>query len=184
MQILGDIADDCQRAGEVIWRLRGLLSREESARQPLSLNQVAHDVQHLLRSELITRHVRMTMALGDNLPEVVADRVQLQQVVLNLALNALDAMSEHEPADRHMVIATSSPGSFVQVDVRDQGPGIAAEHLGRLFDPFFTTKPSGLGMGLRICSSIVRSHGGRIWAANNAEGGATFSFTVPLPPPQ
>ena len=80
-------------------------------------------------------------------------------------------------------IATSSPGSFVQVDVRDQGPGIAAEHLGRLFDPFFTTKPSGLGMGLRICSSIVRSHGGRIWASNNAEAGATFSFTIPLPPP-
>jgi C4-dicarboxylate-specific signal transduction histidine kinase len=104
--------------------------------------------------------------------------------VLNLALNALDAMSEHEPADRHMVIATSRPGSFVQVDVRDHGPGIAGEHIGRLFDPFFTTKPSGLGMGLRICSSIVRSHGGRIWAANNAEGGATFSFTVPLPPPQ
>ena len=182
MQILGDIADDCQRAGEVIWRLRGLLSREESARQPLSLNQVAHDVQHLLRSELITRHARMTMALGDNLPEVVADRVQLQQVVLNLALNALDAMGEHESPDRHMVIATSRPGSFVQVDVRDHGPGIAGEHLGRLFDPFFTTKPSGLGMGLRICSSIVRSHGGRIWAANNADGGATFSFTVPLPP--
>jgi PAS domain S-box-containing protein len=182
MQILGDIADDCQRAGEVIWRLRGLLSRDESSRQSLSLNQVAHDVQHLLRSELITRHARMTMALGDSLPEVVADRVQLQQVVLNLALNALDAMSEHEPAERHMVIATSSPGSFVQVDVRDHGPGIAAEHLGRLFDPFFTTKPSGLGMGLRICSSIVRSHGGRIWAANNAEAGATFSFTIPLPP--
>ena len=80
-----------------------------------------------------------------------------------------------------MVIATSCPGSFVQVDVRDRGPGIAAEHLGRLFDPFFTTKPSGLGMGLRICSSIVRSHGGRIWAANNADAGATFSFTIPLP---
>ena len=184
LQILCDIADDCQRAGEVIWRLRGLLSREESERQPLSLNQVVHDVQHLLRSELITRRARMTMALVDSLPEVVADRVQLQQVVLNLALNALDAMSEHEPADRHMVIATSRPGSFVQVDVRDHGPGIAGEHIGRLFDPFFTTKPSGLGMGLRICSSIVRSHGGRIWAANNAEGGATFSFTVPLPPPQ
>jgi len=182
MQILGDIAEDCQRAGDVIWRLRGLLSREESARQLLSLNQVAHDVQHLLRSELITRHARMTMALRDGLPEVVADRVQLQQVVLNLALNALDAMSEQDSADRHMVIATSSPGRLVQVDVRDHGPGIAAEHLGRLFDPFFTTKPSGLGMGLRICSSIVRSHGGRIWASNNAGAGATFSFTIPLPP--
>jgi PAS domain S-box-containing protein len=182
MQILTDIADDCQRAGEVIWRLRGLLSREESARQPLSMNQVVHDVLHLLRSELITRRARMTMALGDSLPDVVADRIQLQQVLLNLALNALDAMSEHETADRHMVIATRCPGRFVQVDVRDHGPGIAHEHLGRLFDPFFTTKPSGLGMGLRICSSIVRSHGGRIWASNNADAGATFSFTVPVPP--
>ena len=181
MQILGDIADDCQRAGEVIWRLRGLLSREESARQPLSLNQVVHDVQHLLRSELITRHARMTMSLDEGLPEVVADRVQLQQVVLNLALNALDAMCEQDGSDRQLVLATSCPGSFVQVDVRDHGRGIASEHLGRLFDPFFTTKPSGLGMGLRICSSLVRAHGGRIWAINNPGAGATFSFTVPLP---
>ena len=184
MQILTDIADDCQRAGEVIWRLRGLLSREESARQPLSLNLVVHDVQHLLRSELITRHARLTLALNDDLPNVVADRIQLQQVVLNLALNALDAMSDHEMSDRQLLIATSSQGHFVQVDVRDHGPGIAPEHLGRLFDPFFSTKPSGLGMGLRICSSIVRAHGGRIWAVNNAESGATFSFTVPLPPPE
>jgi PAS domain S-box-containing protein len=178
-EIFGDIASDCRRAGQVIWRLRELLSRDAPARQPLAINQLVHDVEPLIRSELLTRHTAWSADLADDLPEVRADRIQILQVLLNLVLNAMDAMND-VPADRRRLsVRTSLADGAVKVSVRDAGEGVAPEHAEKLFEPFFTTKPSGLGMGLRICSSIVTAHGGRIWADSPADGGAAFHFTIP-----
>jgi PAS domain S-box-containing protein len=176
--MLSDIIAADQRAGEVIRRLRTWLSRDQFLPQPLDLNQVILDVEHLIRSELIMRHVRLTLKLESGLPEVAADRVQIQQVILNLALNGIEAMEDSAAADRHLVIETSAAGRGVQCAVRDRGTGIEPGHMDRLFDAFFSTKPTGLGIGLRICSSIISAHGGRIWAVNNDDGGATFFFTL------
>ncbi len=177
--MLSDIIEADQRAGDVIRRLRTWLSRDQFLPQPLDLNQVILDVEHLIRSELIMRHVRLTLELESALPEVAADRVQVQQVILNLALNGIEAMEDRPAGERHLVIRTSASGRDVQCAVRDRGTGIQADHMDRLFDAFFSTKPAGLGIGLRICSSIVSAHGGEIWAANNDDGGATFFFTLP-----
>jgi signal transduction histidine kinase len=181
-ELLRDIAEQGTRAGEVIRRLRGWIDRDQAPRQALCLTQVIRDVEHLIRSELIMRHVRLSTELADDLPPIMADRIQLQQVIVNLVLNAAEAMHNQPPDARHVRIRTSSSDGDVRVEVADRGPGIEAEHLDRLFDAFFSTKREGLGMGLRICSSIVRAHGGRIWAANNATDGATFFVTLPMEP--
>ncbi len=178
-EILADIVESDKRAGEVLHRLRGWLNRDRPSRQRLGVNQVIRDVEHLMRSELIVRQVLLTTELGSGMPDVVADRVQLQQVLLNLAQNAIQAMYDRPAAERQLVIRTSQDEGGVQVAVSDRGTGIRPEHMDRLFDPFFSTKAAGLGMGLRICSSILQSHGGRIWAANNADVGATFHFILP-----
>jgi PAS domain S-box-containing protein len=183
-EMLRDIAEQGTRAGEVIRRLRGWIDRDHPPRQALCLTHVVRDVEHLIHSELIMRSVRMSTELADDLPPIRADRIQLQQVIVNLVLNAVEAMHDQPPDARCVNIRTSSSDGEVRIEVSDRGPGIEAEHLDRLFDAFFTTKPEGLGMGLRICSSIVRAHGGRIWAANNATDGATFFISLPkeLPP--
>ncbi len=179
-EMLCEIVEDCERAGQVIRRLRAWLDRDHPARQACAVSQVIDDVAHLIRSELILRHVRLTTDLADLLPEVLADRVQLQQVLFNLVLNGIDAMSDRPPGERQIVIRVSCSVDDVQVAVRDSGTGISPQHMGRIFDAFFSTKPTGLGMGLRICSSIVGAHGGRIWAANNDDIGATLFFTLPV----
>jgi C4-dicarboxylate-specific signal transduction histidine kinase len=183
-ELLGDIAEQGTRAGDVIRRLRGWIDREPTPRQPLCVNHVIRDVELLIRSELILRHVTLRTELGESVPKIMADRVQLQQVIVNLVLNAADAMHEKPTDQRAVTIRTAaSPAEEeVLVEVADTGTGIRDEHLDRLFDAFFTTRPEGLGMGLRICSSIVRTHGGRIWAANNDHGGATLSFSIPMAP--
>jgi two-component system sensor kinase FixL len=179
-ETLDDIVEAGQRAGDVIGRLRTWLNREQFLPQQLDVNQVIMNVEHLIRSELILRHVRMSFELESGLPDVSADRVQVQQVILNLAMNGIDAMQDRPGPDRHLAISTSAIGDEVQIAVRDRGTGIRAEHMDKLFDAFFSTKPNGLGIGLRICASIVGAHGGRIWAANNDDGGgATFCFTLP-----
>jgi C4-dicarboxylate-specific signal transduction histidine kinase len=177
--MLGDIAEQGARAGEVIRRLRGWIDRDHGLRQALCVTQVIREVEHLIHSELIMRGVRVTTDLSSDLPKVLADRIQLQQVMVNLVLNAMEAMHERPPHERLITISTFATNGDVHIEVADQGPGINSEHLDRVFDAFFSTKAEGLGMGLRICSSIVRAHGGRIWAANNDSGGATFSFTLP-----
>jgi two-component system, LuxR family, sensor kinase FixL len=179
-EMLRDIAEQGTRAGEVIRRLRTWIDRDQPSRQPVSVNEVIRDVEHLIHSELIMRQVRLGTDFAEGLPAVVGDRVQLQQVIVNLVLNAVEAMHNGSPADRHVAIRTSRSDGDVLVEVADRGTGIRSDHLDRLFDAFFSTKPEGLGMGLRICSSIVRAHGGRIWAANNDEQGATFVFTLPI----
>ena len=128
---------------------------------------------------LIQRSVTVTTRLDPSLPSVAADRVQLQQVLLNLIMNACDAMGDNAPTDRHIWIATANDGAAVRVSVSDCGVGINRHPVDSVFEPFITSKVHGLGLGLSICRSIVDGHGGRMWAANNEDRGATFTFQLP-----
>jgi PAS domain S-box-containing protein len=178
--ILRDIADEDRRAGEVIRRLRTLLRRGEMPRQPLDVNDVARDVLRLAHSELIARGTTVSTQLAPGLPKVLGDRVALQQVLLNLVVNACDAMRQCTPPERELTVATTQDDDgAVRVAIVDRGAGIAPEGMDRIFEPFFTTKEHGLGLGLVICRSIVAAHGGRLGAVNNAGRGATFWFMLP-----
>jgi PAS domain S-box-containing protein len=181
--ILGDIADEDRRAGEVIRRLRALLRRGETARQLLDVNEVTSDVLRLARSELIGHGVTVSVQLATGLPKVRADRVALQQVLLNLILNACDAMRLEDPLRRELTVASTLDGdSGVRVAVVDRGAGLPSDGAECLFEPFFTTKEHGLGLGLVICRSLIASHGGRLGAVDNPDRGATFWFTLPTEP--
>jgi PAS domain S-box-containing protein len=178
---LGDIVEADKRAGDVIRRLRDLLKKGEAQFRPLDLNSVIKDVLELAHSDLVVRGVTTTCRLTPDLPTVRGDRVQLQQVLLNLIANACEAMMDGEPNDRALTITTAlGDNQAVQIVVADSGSGIAADMQARLFEPFVTTKMQGLGLGLPICSSIVTAHGGYMKAVNNLHGGATFSVTLPI----
>jgi len=177
--IIKDIVDDDRRAGAVIHRWRTLLRKGETLLQPLDLNEVTSEVLRLAHSELVGHGVTVTAQLAPGLPAVRGDRVGLQQVLLNLIVNACDAMKLNEAARRHLTVVTGPDGAgAVQITIADRGGGIPADRLERVFEPFFTTKEGGLGLGLAICRSIVAAHGGRLWVANNADCGATFCFTL------
>jgi len=180
-EILGDIVSDDQRAGQIISGLRSLLKKSELDFQPLDLNSVILEVIGLIRSDALIKNVAVSLRLNPGIPKVRGDRVQLQQLMLNLAINALDAMREVPESERRLDIATSViDANAVQVAVLDSGTGIPPERLQKVFDPFFTDKPHGMGMGLAICRSIVRLHGGRIWAANRSSRGAKFQCVLPI----
>jgi PAS domain S-box-containing protein len=179
-EILADVAADAQRAGEVIRRLRSLLKKDTSRFLPLDLNALIREVVALTQTDALIRHHPIELALAPALPPVRGDRVQLQQVLLNLVLNGMEAMETHAPAERQLRIQTLPAGPAVRVGVQDRGPGLPPEKLETIFDAFYTTKASGMGMGLAISRSIVEAHGGRIWAENNPEGGATFWFRLPV----
>jgi PAS domain S-box-containing protein len=181
-EILGDIADDGARAGEVIRRMRTLVKKEGAGFQSLNINQVLHEVVGLLRNDAMIHKVAIDLHLDRDLPTVNGDRIQLQQVAMNLLLNAFDAIEGGSPKNRTVQVETRRCDSEVEVTVRDHGAGIPRETFDRLFEPFNTTKPQGLGMGLSISRSIVGVHGGRLWAENNPDGGATFRFTLPFHP--
>ena len=141
---------------------------------------VIGDVGLLVHSDAIVRGVRVTLKISPELPPVHGDRVQVQQVILNLLLNAFDALESRSTHDRVVVVSAAlDDAEMIRVAVRDRGPGLAAEKLEKLFTPFFTSKREGLGLGLSISRSIVQMHGGRIWAENNEDQGATFYFTLP-----
>jgi two-component system, LuxR family, sensor kinase FixL len=176
--ILGDIVREDERAGEVIRRLRGLLKRGTPNRQPLSLNQLVESVLKFMRADLIRRGVAVEVALDPDLPLVQADRVPIEQVLINVIGNACDAMAANEPGDRRLRIATGADAGSVQVTVFDVGTGLPSSP-DRVFDAFFTTKPEGLGMGLAISRSIVAAHGGRLWAEPNGDRGAAFHVGLP-----
>lgn len=179
-RILGDIVDDDKRAGAVIQRLRALLKKGDLERVPLDLNELVAEVARMVRSDAILRNVSLHLELGDRLPTVLGDRVQLQQVVLNLVLNGLDALQEPHAGERNLTIRTDAHSAeTASVSVEDSGVGFAPEHEDKLFEPLFTTKPDGLGMGLAIARTIVEAHGGRLVGFNNALGGATFRFALP-----
>ena len=177
-EILADIVADDRRAGDVIRRLRAFVKKDETLRLPLDINAVVQDVVALVRGDATVRNVSVATGLTFALPPVLGDRVQLQQVILNLVMNGLDAM--REAADRALLISTEvDVGGAVCVVVSDHGSGIPEGDLRRIFEPFHTTKPQGMGMGLAIARSLVESHGGRLWAENRKEGGARFTFTLP-----
>jgi len=178
--ILKDIVEDDRRASEVIQRLHLLLRKGETQNQPLDLNEVVQDTLRLVHSDLVNNRLTAHSELAPELPAISGDRVQLQQVLLNLVMNACTAMADSPPAERSLVVRTAIlQGRTVCVSIRDQGTGIPPEDLERIFEPFFTTRAQGLGFGLTICRAIVRAHGGKLWAENNREGGASFHFSLP-----
>jgi two-component system sensor kinase FixL len=181
-EILTDIVKANHRAGAVIVRLRSMLRKEESKRLVLNLNHVVEESLRLLRSDLLARHVTVQSDLAERLPSIEGDRNQLQQVLLNLLMNGCDAM-EGQATDRRLTVRTQQTGqATVEVTVSDRGLGIPVADLDRVFDPFVTTKAQGLGLGLTICRSIVEAHGGRLWATNPAQGGATLHCELPATP--
>jgi len=175
------IVKDGNRAGEVIRRVRGLLKKADTYKLPLDVNDVIDEVVALLQSELNAKHVALRLELAPAIPEVIADRVQLQQVIINLVMNGIDAMQTVK--DRpHALLIRSCMGETGQVvvAVTDSGIGISDEITSHVFDAFFSTKPGGLGMGLSICRSIIEDHGGRLWSSENRKvPGATFQFALP-----
>ena len=177
--ILTDIVAADRRAGEVIERLRALLKRGQVSPQPVVLNQVIEEVLHLTRADLIGRGVTAVRELAPGLPPVAGDRVQLQQLMLNLILNAAEAMAANASGARRLHVQTMFHQGRVRASVRDEGGGLPAD-VERLFQPFYTTKPQGLGMGLAICRSIAAAHAGRLWAEPHPERGAVFHFELPV----
>ncbi|MGF6985189.1 PAS domain S-box-containing protein [Paraburkholderia atlantica] len=177
------IVRDARRAGEVIKRIHGLVIKAPMSNGILQINEAIREVMALTSGEANRNGVSVLPRLAEDLPPIKGDRVQIQQVILNLIINAIDAMSAVDDGPRELTIDTAviEPG-VVRVAVRDSGPGIAPENIERLFEPFYTTKASGMGMGLPICNSIVEAHGGRLWANNDANRGAIFQFTLPINP--
>jgi PAS domain S-box-containing protein len=171
---------DATRASDVLARLRALFAKRGVSAEAVDLNEAIREVIGLSLGELRTSRVIMRTELTDDLPPVTGDRVQLQQVILNLLLNAVEAMRELHDRPRELVIRTArEAGDEVWVSVRDSGIGFDPLAAGRLFDPFYTTKPEGMGMGLSVCRAILESHQGRLWAAPNEGPGATFAFSLP-----
>jgi PAS domain S-box-containing protein len=180
-EILEEIAGEADRAAKIIRRLRRMVQKREPVRKPLSLNHAIHEACSLSNPELKRHGATIVRHLDSKLPRVMADEIQIQQVMINLLRNAAEAMRD-TPADERVirVAAGSADAGFLRVDVTDAGCGIPEQDLEKVFDAFHTTRSSGMGMGLAISRSIVEVHGGRIWAANNPKRGATFSFTLPL----
>ena len=172
---------DSHRAGEIIGRIRALIKKAPSRKDRVDVNETILEVIALARSEVQSNGVSLRTRLGDELPLILGDRIQLQQVILNLMINAIEAMNEVDDAPRELLISSARGDSqSVLVSVRDSGPGLNPDSLDRLFHAFHTTKPHGMGMGLAISRSIVEAHGGRLWAAANVPHGAVFQFTLPI----
>jgi signal transduction histidine kinase len=175
------IIRDGNRASEVISRIRGLLKRTATNKVPLDINEVIQETVALAQNEARRRRVSLQTNLAANLAPVLGDRVQLQQVILNLMMNGIEAMNSVSDGSRQLLIKTQGAESDqVLISVTDFGIGLDSKHAERLFEAFFTTKTEGMGMGLSISRSIIDAHGGRLWATPNAGSGATFQFTLPI----
>jgi C4-dicarboxylate-specific signal transduction histidine kinase len=175
---------DCNRAVTVLSSMRTMMKKAPQRKDDCQLNEVVAEVAELTYGEATRGRVSVTTHLADALPMVRGDRVQLQQVVLNLIINAIEAMGEMIEGPRRLAIRTMSDATHAVVSVQDSGPGLNPAAINRIFEAYYTTKPCGLGMGLSICRSIVESHRGKLWAAQNEERGATFSFSIPLGRPR
>jgi len=178
---LDDIAQDTKRAGEVIRQIRAFVKKDEPKFQSLDLNRVIEEVVRLLHGDSQIRKVGVALELAPDLPPARGDSVQIQQVVLNLLLNAFDAMKDVPEGGRTVLLRTRQPeAASLQIEVRDRGTGVSPERLMNLFEPFHSSKREGLGLGLSISHSIIEAHRGRLWAENNPDRGATFYFTLPV----
>jgi C4-dicarboxylate-specific signal transduction histidine kinase len=178
-EALAGIVGNADRAGDIIGRIREQIKKAPPRKERFDLNPAIDEVIVLARSAIVKNRVWVQTRLSEGLFPVHGDRVQLQQVVLNLLLNAVEAMGSVEAAPRELLISTKQDHTGVLVAVHDSGPGIHPEHLDRVFNSFYTTKSSGMGMGLSICRSIIDAHGGRLWAEANEPRGAIFQFTLP-----
>jgi C4-dicarboxylate-specific signal transduction histidine kinase len=172
------IVKDGHRASEVVGRVRAFFKKANPTTVKVNINSLIEEVISMVHGELRRNHVHVRTELTRGLPAVVSDPIQLQQVLLNLIINAIEAMSAVS-GRRELVIKTESHDSGVLVAVQDSGPGIAQQDAAQLFDAFFTTKPAGLGMGLSISRTTIEAYGGRLWATAGETGGATFQFTLP-----
>jgi C4-dicarboxylate-specific signal transduction histidine kinase len=179
-EILSDIVADDQRAAGIIQRLRELFQRGETQRQPIDVNELVRDALRLVQNELTANSIDVGTEPAAHLRPASGDRVQLQQMLVNLITNACHAMDEVPASSRRLVIRTGfADGEGVRVTVADSGPGIPPDCLARIFEPFFTTRREGMGLGLTVCRTIIRVHRGTLWAENNADGGASFHFVLP-----
>ena len=183
MNVLSDIVNDANRASAIIARIRAVMRKSAPEKTPLQLKDVVTDVLALAQHKFTEHRIEVRTVLPEDLPSVSGDRVQLQQVLLNLVMNAIDAMSDMDEARRILTIGGQRDDlagqPSVLIAVRDFGNGFSPEDNERLFDAFYTTKPEGMGMGLRISRSIAEAHGGRLWAQANADAGATFLLALP-----
>jgi two-component system sensor kinase FixL len=179
-EILADVVQETNRAGEVIRRMRALVKKGNLEVAPTVIESLVREVAGLVHSDAIVRGVRLALEIEPALPQVSCDRVQLQQVMLNLLLNAFDALKDRPHAERLVTVRVARNGEVgVHVAVHDTGTGLTGDKLDRIFKPFYTTKREGLGLGLSISRSIIEAHGGRLTAENNPGKGATFRFTLP-----
>ena len=178
-QTLADIVKDSHRAGDVIDRMRDLIKMAPPRKDRVEINGAIREVIELIYSEAVKNGVSVQTQFAESLPLVQGDRVQLQQVMLNLIINAIQAMSDLLLGARITYHHREHQSEGVCLAVRDSGPGLSSENFQRLFEPFYTTKPEGMGMGLSICRSIIEAHGGRLWAIPCKPQGALFHFTIP-----
>jgi signal transduction histidine kinase len=179
-QALTQIAADGKRAGDIVSRIRVLIKKAPPPKSRFDLNEAVLDVIALVRTEVLRHGVSLQTQLAGDLPLIEGDRIQLQQVILNLILNAVEAMSSLDEGARELQISTEADAAGgVLVSMRDSGLGLEATSVDHVFEAFYTTKPQGIGMGLAICQSIITAHGGRIWATSNEPRGAIFQFTLP-----
>jgi two-component system sensor kinase FixL len=179
-ETLREIQSDNRRAGRVVQQMRALLKRSATQHEPIELNAAVADVVTLVRSSARSRRINVDVEFDTGVEPVVGDRTQVQQVVLNLVMNALDAVQELQPSRRRVTLRTVQWDGAAAVEVRDRGAGIPDDELSRIFEPFYTTKREGLGLGLSICRAIVGAHGGTVDAKRNPDVGMTFAASLPV----
>jgi signal transduction histidine kinase len=179
-QLTTRIVENARRASDIVQRIRGMAARRAPERALLDLNEVVEEALLFVRHEIEYRSIDLSVRLGRNLPRIMGDRVQLQQVIVNLLINAVQALGQDAgPKGRIDVDTTTEADGMVGFAIRDAGPGISQDNLDRIFDSFFTTKDDGMGIGLAICQSIIAAHGGMISVSNHVDGGALFRFSLP-----
>jgi C4-dicarboxylate-specific signal transduction histidine kinase len=176
------IETQAERAGKIIHHLRSLIKKHDAIKTTVNVNDTIREVADFMSSHIRHAEVELDLELPEQTPMVFADTIQIQQVLLNLMRNAIEAMEPVEPQTRRLTIRTStSPDNKrIEVAIRDSGEGFACDNTEMLFDSFFSTKPNGLGIGLSLCRSIIEAHQGQLWAKPNPEGGSTFSFALPV----
>src|SRR5262249_2778424 len=179
---LGGIVSAGKQASDVIDRIRALIKKAPPRKEDVEINEAVLEVIALTRAEVLKNCVSARTQLAEGLPRIHGDRVQLQQVLLNLIINSIEAMREVAKEERELLISPRNEPDGVCVEVRDSGPGFAPGALERVFDAFYTTKSGGLGLGLSICRSIIEAHNGRLWVSSNLPRGAIFGFTAPAHP--